>query len=216
MLTTRSLQQLLRPRPSQTPAQQPDPERLLRALADNGLPMPLPLRARLANHPAAALALALRRALELAYGPSPLIQDLLHALHAADPLQDPEFTSDPAALACLIAGLNRAIAELPAQFTTELHPLRHQAWQQLTQTDQGLLAAPADRTDDDRALTSAFALYLLADDPQRHQHLRLGDLLSALDALQLDHPLPAATQTLYAMAQHTTPHPPPTAPLFAA
>ncbi|MCX5658208.1 MAG: hypothetical protein NTW19_00620 [Planctomycetota bacterium] len=51
-------------------------EQLLDSLAANGLSLPLPLRVRLAQTPAAAVALGLRRLVELTYGPTTLSREM--------------------------------------------------------------------------------------------------------------------------------------------
>jgi hypothetical protein len=151
---------------------------LLQALAANGLPLPLPLRIRLSDSPVPALALALRRVIELTYGPTPLSRRMLQALLQAQQ-PDGSFDADPLATACAAAALGRVLADQRGTADTEVVEARHRALASLAQHQQpdGLFAGPSDRTTQDRAMTSAFILSLLAGDAEFRAAVRLADLL---------------------------------------
>jgi hypothetical protein len=85
--------------------------------------------------------------------------------------ETPPHVDEPAAAA--------AIAQV-TQDDAALAPLGERVLADLaaTQRDDGLLAGPDDRTQQDRALTSAFVLCLLAGDERFRQTVRFADLMS--------------------------------------
>jgi len=85
-------------------------EAILAGLEANGMILPLPLRVRLAGSPVAAVALGLRRLLELTYQPTPLADDMLAFLLDAQG-EDGSFADDPLATAAAAAALQRARRE---------------------------------------------------------------------------------------------------------
>ena len=163
-----------------------EPERLLKSLADNGMVMPLPIRVRLAGSGAAVLGLALRRLVELTYGPTAQSRQILARLL---PMQNPDGTfpggmdgtgRDPLATAAAVAALGRVLADhrLDDVTTAALRDAVDRGLAALTtfQTNDALLADDADRTPGDRALTTAFIVYLLGADAGFRGHLRLFDI----------------------------------------
>ena len=202
-------------------------DRLLRELARNGLIMPLPLRIRLGQGPVAAVALGLRRVVELTYGPTPLarrlVAELLERQRPDGTFADDSDQPCPLATAAAVAALARLLQDQPA--AADQYPLQpalsaaYTALATLQQSD-ALFACPADRTDDDRLLTSAFVLYLLAADTGFRGLSRFAELASRFE--QAEDQLDAAVGDLWAMAHAAAaiePHPArpcPTMPALAA
>lgn len=187
-------------------------ERLLRGLTDNGLPLPLPLRARLGQGPVAALALGLRRLAELTYGPTPLSRDMTAALlshQRADgtfaPSQAAAGDADPLATAAAVAAMGQILQDHPAAAEAPLVQAHERALAALAclQDEDGLFRCPDDRTREDRALTGAFVLYLLARDAGFRAAVRWADLVRWYEehADTLDGP----TAELYRLACLTEP-----------
>lgn len=203
-------------------------DRLLAALTDNGLPLPLPLRCRLADQPDAARALGLRRLLELTYRPDP--RCTLLALHLARTLLQPEVndtddcepTDDPLVLAALLAAMHRFVNAMPDLADEHAHLMKQacqHGWMRLAllqQPDGGFAGGTlhdADRTDADRTLTAAFVAYLLGgvqvgaqEGASFHLAACLGYVRRHQDTLRGD----AHTLALMALAQPlpTAPHVP--------
>ena len=152
-------------------------DRLLNAVAANGLELPLPLRVRLSQAPAGAVALGLRRVVELTYGPTALsgrmTRFLLDVQHA-----DGSFGDDPAITAAAAAALGRLLAEQPPAPALAVAQARQTALAALAamQADDGLFDVGIERSLEDRALTAAFVLLLLGGDETFHQAVRSAEL----------------------------------------
>lgn len=192
--------------------QQGDHDRLLRELCRNGLVMPLALRVRLGGSATGAAALGLRRLVELTYGPTALSRELTGQLIAAvvpgAGVMDDAGAPCPVLTAAAAAGLGRLIRDhgpllgddhAPAQ---QAHRHAIDALARMQQED-GLFAGPADRSDADRLLVSAFIAYLLLDDHAFAARCRRHTLLTALEEGR-DHAQPAAAE-LIEMARMTGP-----------
>lgn len=166
---------------------------LLRGVVPIGLDLPLPLQVRLSGQPAAVIALALRRVLELTYGPTPLSRELTSSLLAQQnndgTFGEAEGTSggtsggDPLATAAAIAALTALGREHASTPNPEAAVARERAIVALAnhQADDGLFQYAADRTDEDRALTSAFILTLLGGEDDFRHAVRYADLLNWFD-----------------------------------
>jgi hypothetical protein len=164
---------------------------LLRGVVPIGLELPLPLQIRLSGQPGAVLALSLRRVLELTYGPTALSRELTAALlnlqnadgsfGDADGRDQP--AGDPLATAAAVAALTALGREHASTPNPEAAVARERAIVALAhhQADEGLFHCPADRTDEDRALTSAFILTLLGGDDDFRHAVRYADLLNWFD-----------------------------------
>src|SRR5689334_21136730 len=99
---------------------------LLDALSANGLELPLPLRIRLGQVNASAVAMALRRVIELTYGPTGLSRDLAnHLVKAQQP--DGSYGQDPLATAAAAGALGRLIAEQPGAAGDDVRAARERA-----------------------------------------------------------------------------------------
>jgi len=170
--------------------QSKDYDRLLSDLARNGLVLPLPLRVQLAESPAGARGLGLRRLVELTYGPTALTRDLVRRLIAC---QSPGGAVMDAAgrvrcllTASLAAGLGRALRDHDdrlgelRQTIQPAYQLALDALAQMQRTD-ALFAGPQDQDPHDRLLTSAFIAYLLLDTPGFASACRGHELLSKLE-----------------------------------
>lgn len=147
-----------------------DFDRLLRDLGDNGTPMPLPLRVRLGAGSTAGIGLALRRLVELTYGPTDLSRRLLDRLVSAQRPDgafaiDDDPQADPLTTAVAIAALQRVATDHAAARTDLLDDAirRGEAALFAMQGGDGLFTAPSDRSVDDRALTTAFIVFLLGN-----------------------------------------------------
>ncbi|GAB4198032.1 MAG: hypothetical protein Kow00105_12040 [Phycisphaeraceae bacterium] len=192
MLSTQQIRKLVNSR---------DYARLINCLADNGTTLPLPLQARL-SHPVPALGLALRRACELSYGPTPMIREMVHELLVS---QNPDGSfpgstdRDPLATAAAAAGLAAVVREQPVP-DPELAVALDQALAALAsmQDGQALFMHSDDRAIEDRALTSAMILFLLARVPRFRETCRFADLMDWFDE-RADR-LEEATAELYHMA----------------
>lgn len=172
---------------------------LLRGVAPIGLDLPLPLQVRLSSQRAAVIALALRRVIEVTYGPTALSRELTAALldrqngdgSFGDGAKDGGLAvGDPLATAAAVAGLTALGREHSNTPNPEAALARERAIAALAhfQVDSGLFACGADRTDDDRALATAFILTLLAGDEDFRHAVRYADLMTWFDehADQLD------------------------------
>lgn len=181
-----------------------DHERLLRDLAQNGMVMPLPLRVQLAESSAGARGLALRRLVELTFGPTQLMHELIRGLLRS---QTPSGAVADAAgrPSCLLtaafaAGLGRAIRDhgsrlgelkdrIDAAYRAALTALA------AMQGHDALFVAAGDRDPQDKLRTSAFIAYLLIDAPDFAQTCRGHELLSALED-RLEHAAPDSEQLI--------------------
>ncbi len=154
---------------------------LLEGLSSNGMAMPLSLRIRLTNTPAAVVALGLRRILELTAGPTQAANALLLQLLAMQ-LPDGSFDEDPVATAAAANVIELAIegkAVSPADHDS-LQSVRHHAFAALSamQDHDALLYSRHDRTLADRTLGSALALWLVGSDELFRASIRYADLLT--------------------------------------
>lgn len=190
-------------------------EPLLRGVSPCVTDLPLPLHVRLSQQPAAVIALALRRVVELTYGPTTLSADLTDAL-LAHRRPDGSFDGDPLATAAAADALARLIAEHLGA-ASRLADAHHRAVDSLAamQDGDGLFAAHDDRTTQDRAMSSAFILSLLAGHEPFRQSVRFGELLGWF--ADRDDALPAEVRPLWMLAQIEAPaaHRNPTAALAA-
>ena len=153
-------------------------DQLLHGLSANGMDLTLALRIRLSQHPACALALALRRLTELAYGPSSLSRTMTSRLLDMQD-SDGSFASDPLATACALAAFGQAHAQQQHLVDPEIGPACQRALAALAamQADDGLISHPCDRTWQQRAMVSAFILHLLAHDAEFRGAIRLAEMM---------------------------------------
>lgn len=161
-----------------------DHGRMIGCLADNGTTLPLALQSRL-TQPIAAAGLGLRRLVELTYGPTPLSRDMTAALLDGQ-LACGSFVSnsdrDPLVAAAAVAGLaavwreHHGSAEGQSGLTDAMD--RAMAALSAMQMEDGLFCHGDDRTLEDRALTSAFVLFLLARLPRFREAVRFADLMT--------------------------------------
>jgi hypothetical protein len=189
---------------------------LLEAVVANGLMLPVPLRIRLSEHEVCAVALALRRATELAYGPSSTGAAMARFILERQQ-DDGSWHGDPLATAVALAALAavRRQAFVPAE-VRKLNLAIERAAAALTamQEADGLFFAADDRTEQDRALTGAYILSLLAADADFRRTVRLADLLDYFEA-NADR-LEPDTFALYHLSQMDAPVPPPMSVAAAA
>lgn len=184
-------------------------EQLLAAVAGNGLVLPLALRIRLTQSSVAAVALGLRRTVELTYGPTSLSRAMTRRLLE---WQEPDgsFGRDPAVTATAVVALRRVLSDQPqVDSDGQIVAATEQALAALASMQSaegdapavlpGGFAASEDRCDRDAALTTAFVLYLLADDSAFRQAVRFADLLDWFE--QHPHELDADTDRLWQMAR---------------
>lgn len=184
-----------------------DYTRIVRAIAGNGVAIPLPLQARLA-YPAAATALGLRRLVELTYGPTGLSRSALSILlHLQRP--DGSFAGscerDPLATAAAASAFSAVLDHHGPAAGPEVEPARDRALDALAamQDERGLFLGPDDRTWQDQALTSAFVLSLLAGDERFCAAVRVADALTWFD--DNERRLEPATEELIALAKADQP-----------
>ncbi len=163
-----------------------DHGRMIGCLAENGTTMPLALQVRL-TQPVAAMGLGLRRLVELTYGPTALSREMTDALLDGQ-LPDGSFQGacdrDPLATAAAAAGLaavlrDHAHAGQPVHLVDALD--RALASLATMQMEDGLFCHGDDRTLEDRALTSAFVLLLLARLQGFRETSRFADLMTWFD-----------------------------------
>lgn len=194
-------------------------ERLLRGVLDNGLRLPLPLRVRLSQGRATAIALSLRRVVELTYGPTSLSRGMIAAL-LAEQTDSGAFLADdrpdPLATAAAVAALALVRRDHAAAAVPEIDSAYDRALAALSnlQDSDGLFRAADDRSDVDRARTAAFILWLLAAEPAFCQSVRLADLRNCFE-IRLSR-LEPATAELYHLACLSRPVEPPRTPAVAA
>lgn len=179
-------------------------DRMVKGLVANGSPLPLPLQARL-SHAAPATAMALRRLVELTYGSTGLSRQMTTVLLA---LQRPggsfagDDEADPIATAAVAAALGAVLREHGEDERVRSAYERAVLALAGMQDGRGLFAGPADRSLQDRALTSAFALSLLADDEGFRASVRFADLESWFESNQRR--LEPSTAGLYRLARVRT------------
>lgn len=178
-----------------------DHSRMIGCLADNGTALPLPLQARLTQS-AAAIGLGLRRLSELTYGSTPLSRAMTEALlrqQQADGTFPGSVDRDPLTTAAAVAGLAAVLREQSIP-DARLSDALEQALAALAamQDAQGLFRHSDDRTQQDRALTSAFVLLLLARLPRFRETVRFAELMTWFDE-RADRLEPDTTE-LYHMA----------------
>lgn len=153
-------------------------DRILDGVADNGLNLPLPLRIRLSQSPVSSAALGLSRLVELTYGPTPLSRAMTRFLMES---QEPDgsFGFDPLTTATVVAALGKLIQDHPASVDDSTRTAHEHAIAALAamQDESGLFAGHDDRSDEDRALVSAFILLILRQDDLFRSSIRLADLL---------------------------------------
>lgn len=188
---------------------------LLEAIVLNGLEIPLPVRARLSQTPASAVALALRRVLDLTYGPTTLSREMVRFL-LDQQAEDGSFNADPLATATVVAALVRwtqetgstsaAIDGTTGSGVVGAAQQRAMDWLATHQDEDGLFRHADDRTQDDRAATAAYVLSILADDEAFRSAVRWADLLNWFEA-RFDE-LDESTHRLLSLAR--TGHLPPT------
>jgi hypothetical protein len=203
-----------------------DHSRMIASLVDNGTALPLALQSRL-SHPVGASGMALRRLVELAYGPTPLsmamTRDLLEKQHPNGVFPG-TCERDPLITAAAAAGLAAVLREhtgktglsTPSPQQPHLADALDRALASLSamQSEDGLFSHADDRTEQDRALTSVFVLFLLARLPGFREAVRFADLMTWFDerADQLD----PDTQQLYHMASLDDPARQPPCPAMGA
>ena len=152
-------------------------DRLLSGVVANGLELPLPLQVRLSQAPAGAVAMALRRATELAYGGTDLARRLAGFL-LMDQAEDGSFDADPLITAAAAAALGRLPAQRDAGIGPTIVHAKEAAIVALAgmQAEDGLFFSSMDRSSEDRALTAAFVLFLLGGDDLFRRAIRIADL----------------------------------------
>ena len=92
-------------------------DQMLDGLSRNGGMLPLGLRVRLSDQPDAVVGLALRRVVELAWGPTPIAEQLAGWLLGRQQ-EDGSWAGDPAATAAVVA----ALGQLQARPETQADP----------------------------------------------------------------------------------------------
>jgi hypothetical protein len=165
-----------------------DHGRLIGCLAENGTAMPLMLQARLTQS-VAATGLGLRRLVELTYGPTVLSREMTAVLldgQVADGSFQGTSGRDPLATAAAVAGLTAVLREHHGRDTQDCPELADALDRGLAslggmQMEDGLFCHGDDRTIEDRALTSAFVLFLLARLPGFREAIRFADLMTWFD-----------------------------------
>lgn len=182
-------------------------DQLADAVAANGLGLSLPLRVRLSASTTAAIALGLKRVTELTYGPTTLGREMTRSLLDAQQ-PDGSFEGDPLATAAALAALNLLQHDQPGGYGPQTTLARDHALAALAamQDDEALFrdraafagATPLDRTEQDRALTTAFILFLLGRDQDFRAAVRFADLLDWFDLHA--HNLDEDTRQLFAIA----------------
>jgi len=163
-------------------------EPLTRDLALNGLPVPMSLRVRLSERPAAATGLALRRAAELIYGSTALTRDMTDALLDTQS-PDGSWGGDPLTTACVLAGLEALDPDhdlgRPNDHTRRTVAIeRGFAALATQQADDGLFAGRDDRSFADRLLAGAFVQYLLHRSQRFCGAVRWFELCAALEGAE--------------------------------
>lgn len=166
---------------------------LLESLSNNGQNIPLALQGHLTQSPVPALALGLRRVVELARRSSPAVEPLTERLLAAQS-PDGSFDQNPLTTALAAAALGALIREhdVHEPQVTHAHQQAIEALAALQEEDarwftshaippHGHGPSLAVMTDHHAHLCNAFILQLLARDPLARQQLRLEELLDWFD-----------------------------------
>ncbi|MBI1336763.1 MAG: hypothetical protein GC164_07365 [Phycisphaera sp.] len=154
---------------------------LLGAVASHGWDLPVGLRVKLSRSAVPAVALGLRRVAEMTYGPTPLSRSMVRFLLEADV----ESGDDVLAMACLVSAFDKLLSDHP-QIDEMVAQARDRALvalvaQQSQDPDHPGFADADDRGEDDRDLTTAFILALLADNPTFRGSVRFAEMLDRLD-----------------------------------
>jgi hypothetical protein len=168
---------------------------LLRELSRNHLPLPLSVHMKLEDAPSGVVALGLRRVIDLSFMPNVTSRAMLtYILDHQSALGD--FHQCPIATAACAGVFGRWTREYPAGNTVQNHPtaqtLAHarqtalEALGTMRHEADGLFAHPADRTVQDRQITSALVLLLLGNDQEAWGLLRAWEVQSALHDMTLD------------------------------
>ncbi len=198
---------------------QQDYDRLLRDLSANGLTLPLSLRMQLSDDPTAVRGLALRRLVEITYGPTPLsrelVAQLLDTLESPDAsasrpknvaVEAPTYGHPPSprnsvlTLAAALSALASVVSHQPAAVDDQLRGVLERGFADLAaqQDCDGLFTGPQDRSLGDRALTTAFVISLLGIHDGWVGRLRFDELFAWFD--QHDGRLHRHTQNLWDLA----------------
>lgn len=196
-----------------------DVARLLRSLEAAGLPLPAPLRPALRARPVAVLALAARRAAELAYGPRPELHDLADALLAhqrpdggfdsrvdarvdadASPVHHAPVEADPLTTAAAVVALDRLADSLPAVHTGPLETAADRAADALRRIAPRLFDAVRDARATAAATPVAALLAFLLSESPRRAGLLTPEQVRGLEAACTHAADPALTQ-LWQMAR---------------
>ena len=156
---------------------------LLEAFGANGQYLPPTLHAHLLHSPAAMVALALRRVVELSRGPSHAREQLTQMLLASQ-LEDGSFDADPLATAYAVSALGSLIHNGQG-----VDPQVEDAHDRAVEAMKGLQAQDGlfmdvQHISADRQTESACILHLLARDTQAWAKLGLTRLLGWFDAHQ--------------------------------
>lgn len=171
---------------------------LLAAVVDNGMPLPLPLQVKLGR--TSSVALALRSLIDISGEMSPLVGDMAEILLFVQE-EGGSFSNDPLATATAAAALDRVTKHRTARSHDPIEQAHDRAIAALSsfQRHDALFECAADRTLEDRELTSAFVLYLLADDERFRATNRFAELMGWFE--QRYHKLDSATHDLWEMAR---------------
>lgn len=140
-------------------------EHLFDAVAANGMVLPMPLRVRLSQLPAAGVALGLRRLVELTYGPTELSQAMIDWLLARQ-AHDGGFDGDVLATAAAAASLGRICRDHFTVAVPQIEDAHARAVSYIAaRQDDDALMGPADEHDSQqRAMATLFVLYILGED----------------------------------------------------
>jgi|GEM_PF-5627442 len=134
-------------------------DRLIKALCENGLALPLSMQIRLLDEPAAIWGLGLRRLCELSYGIGPDLRDLANSLACGGEVKQ---ETDPVTKACVASGLLTCLT-LPggnqALWQNTAGQLLDDLLQQ--QASSGWFDSDRDKTIQDKQLTGCLIQFLL-------------------------------------------------------
>lgn len=168
---------------------------LLRELSRNYLPLPEPVQLKLSDAPAGIVGLGLRRVIDLAFIPVVTGRAMLGFILDHQTEQG-DFDHCPIATAACIGALSRWTREYGglsshegAISNAQIDTARARAIDRLNlmrDPSDGLFIHPADRTLQDRQLTSAVVLLLLGTDSLAVETLRLWETRNTLHEMSLD------------------------------